>query len=151
MLTLLWQTLNRFNFWKFDPHTIFKNNLCISCRPAKSCIVPWIQITQCGSSSKIPLENLTFSDIEIISGWYKKGNRASYCKFDANVCLLRRYEGIFNYSCGKSLEMFLNLRILKIFLGIQDTRIPVFCASDQLYQAKCVLCCLEPINGSKVA
>ena len=31
--------------------------------------VPQIQITQCGCSSKIPSENLTFIDIEMILVW----------------------------------------------------------------------------------
>ena len=36
-----------------------------------------------------------------------------YSKFDANVGLLRRFEGIFNNICGKSPQMFLNLRIFR--------------------------------------
>ena len=50
-------------------------------------------------------------------------NRSIYCKIDANVGLSRRFEGIFNNLCGKSPQMFLNLRIFRNVprdLGSQD-------------------------------
>ena len=59
-------------------------------------------------------------------------NMPIYCKFEANVGLLRRFDGIFNNLCGKSPQMFLNLRIFRNVprdLGSQDPSFLHICIS----------------------
>ena len=75
--------------------------------------VPRIQITQHECSSIIPSKNLTFSDIEIMLCWYNEESRPIYLKPDANVGLMKGFEGIVNNLFGELPQIFPNLRIFR--------------------------------------